>query len=193
MIHFIIYNTSTGIASQSGSAVELPDISIPGFDILQTEFEYDYKTSRVVDGNVITIPEKPSYTYEWVDDQWVDQTSILQLKTICIKEIDIEREKRNNLPIEYLQNTFDADFVAQRNISVWMTNIANGQNPPTGFVWRDFNNINHPADANFIIGLGNAVILRGTQLYQSSWIKKAEVEALTTAEAVKNYDVTTGW
>jgi hypothetical protein len=74
-----------------------------------------------------------------------------------------------------------------------MVNIAAGQNPPSGFVWRGYDNVNHPADAAFVVGLGNAITMRGTYLYQRSWIKKAEIDALTTPEDVKAYDVTAGW
>jgi hypothetical protein len=194
MTNYVIYNTSTGIVSQSGTALEIPDnVVIPGFAFLQTDIEYDYKTSRVVDGTIVTIPERPSPMHEWVNDAWVDQTPIAQLKKVTIIQVNRERERRNYLPINYSGNLFDADLEAQRNISAWMTNIAAGQNPPVGFVWRDYNNVDHAADAAFIIGLGNAVTLRGTQLYQTSWAKKAEIDALTTAEQVNNYDVNTGW
>lgn len=193
MINFVVYNTTTGLVSQSGSSLELPDLEIPGFAFLQTEFEYDYKTSRVVNGTVVTIPERPSPSHEWVNDGWVDQTPIPQLKQQSVSRINTERERRNYLPITYLGSQFDADATAQRNVSAWMVNVAAGQNPPTGFVWRGYDNVDHAADAAFIVGLGNAITLRGSYLYQRSWAKKAEVDALTTAEAVKAYDVTTGW
>jgi len=193
MINFVVYNTTTGLVSQSGASLELPDVEIPGFAFLQTEVECDYKTSRVVNGTVVTIPERPSLSHEWVNDGWVDQTPIAQLKQQSVSRINTERERRNYLPITYLSNPFDADATAQRNVSAWMVNVAAGQNPPTGFTWRGYDNVDHPADAAFIVGLGNAITLRGSCLYQRSWIKKAEVDALTTVEAVKAYDVTTGW
>ncbi len=193
MINFVIYNTATGLVSQSGTSLELPDVEIPGFAFLQTEAEVDYKTARVVNGEVVAIPERPSPSHEWVGNVWVDQTPVSKLKQQVVFGINSERERRNYLPIDYNGNPFDADETAQRNVSAWMVNIAAGQNPPSGFVWRGYDNVNHPADAAFVVGLGNAITLRGTYLYQRSWIKKAEVDALNTAAEVKAYDVTAGW
>lgn len=150
---------------------------------------------RVVDGDIVDIPEKPGLSYVWdsTKNDWEDTTPVPKLKDTKISEINVERERKNYLPIDYLGNPFDADATAQRNVSAWMVNIAAGQNPPTGFVWRGYDNVDHPADAAFIVGLGNAITLRGSYLYQRSWIKKAEVDALSTAAEVKAYDVTTGW
>jgi hypothetical protein len=62
-----------------------------------------------------------------------------------------------------------------------------------GFTWRDYYNQDHQADADWIRGLNVAITTRTSLVYQTSWQKKAEVESLTTAEAVKAYDVTLGW
>ena len=151
--------------------------------------------SKVVDNEIVDIPEKPGPSYVWDEtkNDWEDTTPVSGLKTIKLADINAERERRNLSPITYESVLFDADAEAQRNISAWMTNIAAGQNPPAGFEWRAYDNTNHPANAAFVVGLGNAVTLRGTYLYQRSWIKKAELAALTTAEDVRAYDVTTGW
>jgi len=150
---------------------------------------------RVVNDQILGIPERPGLSYVWdtANGVWEDTTPTPKLKAIKLSEINAERERRNLSPISYQNVLFDADAEAQRNVSAWMTNIAAGQNPPAGFVWRGYDNVDHPADAAFIVGLGNAITLRGTYLYQRSWIKKAEVDALTTSEDVKAYDVTAGW
>jgi hypothetical protein len=74
-----------------------------------------------------------------------------------------------------------------------MATLAAGQSIPPGFKWRAADNTNYPADAAFVNGLGTAMTLRGTLLYQASWAKKAEVDALATVAQVNSYDVTTGW
>jgi hypothetical protein len=120
-------------------------------------------------------------------------TPIEELKANKKEMINIERGKQNSNPIIYENIQFDADEIAQQNVSAWMSTLAGGGTLPSGFTWRSYDNQDIPVDANFINGLGTAMTLRGTQLYQTSWIKKAEVDALTTVEQVNNYDVTTGW
>ena len=193
----VTYKVSNGLVTGLSSGV--PDISTLYLDAGQAALEVseyiDIETSRVVNNQIVSIPKKPDYFYEWDNalEAWIDTRGISLLVQEKNLKINEERERRNHLPIDYDGNLFDADAEAQRNVSAWMTNVAAGQNPPTGFEWRGYDNTNHPADAAFVVGLGNAITLRGTYLYQRSWIKKAEVDALTTAEAVKAYDVTTGW
>jgi hypothetical protein len=118
---------------------------------------------------------------------------IEKFKADKIESINAERERRGVLPITFQGIEWDADEFSQRNISAWMASIAAGVAIPPGFTWRAADNTNHAADAAFINGLGAAITLRGTLLYQTSWGKKAEVAALTTVDAVKAYDVTAGW
>ena len=136
----------------------------------------------------------PSYPVAWsVTDGWIDLRSLAEVKAAKTEEINVERERRGILPITFQGIEWDADELSQRNISAWMASIAAGVAIPTGFVWRATDNTNHAADADFVNGLGAAITLRGTVLYQTSWGKKAAVNALTTVDAVKAYDVTAGW
>jgi hypothetical protein len=136
--------------------------------------------------------------HKWVPGTgWVDQRSeedaLAAEKALKHAEINAERERRNNLVIAYSGSDFDADLPAQRNLQAWMINIAAGVDVPDGFEWRDHYNVNHAANNAFVVGLGNAITMRGTLLYQVSWVKKAELEALTTIGAVESYDVAAGW
>lgn len=196
MQNYLFYRKDNGLVTQVGAAPaeEISLIYVPShLELLEVTQEVDYETSRVVNGAVVTIPKQPTPKHYWENDGWVDPTTVAELKEAKKVDVSIEREKQNSLPITYAGSQFDATPIAQRNVSAWMTNIAAGQNPPAGFVWRGYDNVDHPADAAFIVGLGNAITLRGTYLYQRSWIKKAEVDALTTSEDVKAYDVTAGW
>jgi hypothetical protein len=138
--------------------------------------------------------ERPSLRHQWdVQQGWVDQSTLPQVKADKTEAINVEREHRGVLPITFQGIEWDADDLSQRNVSAWMASIAAGVAIPPGFTWRAADNTNHPADAAFVNGLGAEITLRGTVLYQTSWGKKAEVEALTTVQAVKAYDVTVGW
>lgn len=109
---------------------------------------------------------------------------------------DAERERRGYLPITYAGALFDADAKAQRNISAWLVQVSSGTGLPAGFVWRDYDNNDHSCDAAFLSGLGGAITVRGTQLYQVCWAHKAEIERIAGTgdfDALLAYDVTAGW
>ena len=108
------------------------------------------------------------------------------------RQVDSLRDQKLTAPILYQGALFDADATAMRNISGWQAQIAAGLNPPAGFVWRDASNVDHPADATFINGLGAAITLRGSLLYQVAWAHKANIDALPD-HVVEMYDVTASW
>lgn len=111
--------------------------------------------------------------------------SLQQAKDRKNAEIDAERERRGALPVDYAGTQFDADATALRNVTGWQLQIARGMAIPSGFMWRDFNNVDHPCDAAFLDGLGAAITLRGTGLYQQAWTLKASVDAATTVPDVE--------
>jgi hypothetical protein len=198
MKQYAIYDNQTGVVltvtSQNGpvSSYLIPS----GCSALEVNDPVEPMAARVVNGEIISIPKKPSQYHVWQNDGWVDSRPIPTLAEEKEKkniDINIERERRGVLPILFAGIEWDADKTAQRNISAWMASIAAGVTIPTEFVWRATDNTNHPADAAFVNGLGASITLRGTLLYQTSWGKKAEVNALTTVDAVKAYDVTAGW
>jgi hypothetical protein len=199
MPNFVIYDLLTGLVQQSGyTSIEVAEMSLPeGLGVLETAEKVDHRTSRVVGESIEQIAPRPSLTHLWVDDGWVEQRTaeelLLEKQENLYLKIKVERERRNALPITYEGALFDADEKGQRNLTAWMVNIASGIPVPPGFVWRDYDNVDHPADAAFIVGLGNSVVLRGTLLYQTAWAKKAEVEAITSLAEVEAYDHTTGW
>lgn len=127
------------------------------------------------------------------EGRWIDNRPLEARRLEKLQLVNQERERRNLLPIEYAGSLFDADERGQRNVSAWMTNIAAGMALPPGFVWRDFNNVDHPADAAFVVGLGAAITVRGTVLYQAAWTKKAQLDAMTTAEEIAAFDPAQGW
>ena len=108
------------------------------------------------------------------------------------RQADALRDQKLTALIPYRGAMFDADATAIRNISGWQTQIAAGVTLPPGFVWRDADNIDHPADADFINGLGAAITLRGSLLYQAAWAHKANIDALPD-HVVEMYDVTASW
>lgn len=130
---------------------------------------------------------KPNYPAEWSNEsfEWIDLRTLAEVKAQQKAAIDAERVIRTFAPIEYAGATFDADETAMRNVSGWQTQIAAGSALPPGFVWRDATNVDHPADAAFVNGLGAAITLRGTLLYAQAWALKAAIDAAETPEAIE--------
>jgi Domain of unknown function (DUF4376) len=114
----------------------------------------------------------------------------LPLTTVKINaKVAIDKHRDDLISAGFLFNgaLFDTDPKALRNISYWHLQVNSGVVLPEGFAWRDANNIEHPADGEFIKALSLAITARGTQLYQASWQNKAAIDALTTVQDVVNY------
>lgn len=196
---YSIFDTATGLIKHSMSSSQ--PVYIPTADINELVVLKTYPKLMCLDetNTPQEVPPYPqstvnnTYTFDRTSWTWLNTTDITALKEPIKQKINLERERRNELPIQYQNIVWDADPQSQRNVSAWMATLAAGGTLPQGFVWRAADNVNHAADAAFVNGLGTAMTLRGTQLYQASWIKKAELDALTTVEAVNAYDVTTGW
>jgi hypothetical protein len=188
-------------SSQEFSYVQPGFVAVPSdhpdFGSISTGTHYVNNAGTIVKYSPELVAAKlarPSIRHTWdVHQGWVDQSTLTQVKADKTESINVERERRGVLPITFQSIEWDADELSQRNVSAWMASIAAGVTIPTGFTWRAADNTNHAADAAFVNGLGAAITLRGTLLYQTSWGKKAEVNALTTVDAVKAYDVTAGW
>ncbi len=106
------------------------------------------------------------------------QTDLIYLVNTLLK-INLEA------PITFNGNQFEPDV---GNLIVWKDLPT-----PEGFVWRDINNINHPADFAFVNGLLSAIANRNNSLYQLSWQHKEAIRQLVTVEEINSYDATTGW
>lgn len=172
-------------------------LDLPSIVISDTEFDFSAPHDDVMhyvdQGQLIRSEPRPNEFNEWswITKEWIP--SIDSAKSKKKDEVERERERRNQLPIAYAGAVFDADTTAMRNISGWQVQLAAGATLPTGFAWRDHYNINHPADADFVNGLGAAITTRGTQLYVAAWQHKANLDALTTVEEVIAYDLAQGW
>ena len=198
-LEYSVFNTATGVVKHSMTSSQ--PVAIPVANTSELVILKAYPKLMCLDSNN-TPKEMPAYpegisnntyTFDRTTWTWLNSTDIAALKTAVKEKINLERERRNQLPIEYENIEWDADPQSQRNVSAWMATLAAGESLPEGFQWRAADNTNHQADAAFVNGLGTAMTLRGTLLYQTSWAKKAQVDAMTTVELVNQYDVTTGW
>jgi hypothetical protein len=191
---FVSYSNITGLYTGCASSAEFIQTAET------TVFENQPNPENYYLDEALTLQpltaQKPSkfHVFNRATNTWeISQIFLPQVKRDKITQINKVREKLLNEPISYQGSLFDCDELSQRNIQAWLITINAGTNPPVGFVWRDYNNQYHAADAEFVRGLNNVIVARGTLIYQTSWTKKAEIDALTTVEQVNNYDVNTGW
>jgi hypothetical protein len=68
--------------------------------------------------------------------------------------------------------------------------ILNGGNLPPGFIFRDYNNVNHVITGSDIIQMGVKMLGFLSAVYQASWIHKAHIEAIHDPIATQEYDFT---
>lgn len=192
MTIFTVIDESTREVLFSGSADEPHMLAGDGKSVIEG-VAHESGAYLTIEGDRVPIPTKPSNSHEW---DWTSKTWVPNIdgaRLLRKVEIESERERRGYLTIQHAGSAFDADAKAQRNISAWQAQIAAGVSIPSGFVWRDANNVDHPADAAFVNALGEAITVRGTMLYQAAWTHKAAIAALSTVEDILAYDITTGW
>lgn len=107
--------------------------------------------------------------------------------------VDAERDRRAGQPVLYKGHLFDAGAVSLAAIRGWQAQIAAGSPVPADFVWRDANNISHPAGAEFINGLGAALSVLDFKLRKAAWAHKQAIRALSIVSDVDAYDMSHNW
>ncbi len=200
---YALYDPVTRLITQRGTCPAGMAPSIDGLSVVELSAEQfdalDVLASFVNDEGAVeayapivasrraTVPTTPA-RWDHAAGEWIDLRDLTQAKADRKAAIDAEMERRKSEPIEYAGSLFDADRTARENVAGWQTQLGAGVALPEGFVWRDAANVDHPADAAFVNGLGAAITLRGTVLYATAWALKAAVDAAMTAaevEAVK--------
>lgn len=88
-------------------------------------------------------------------------------------------------------NPWNCDSVSRQNIiGVIVMAMLNGGQLPPGFVFRDYNNVNHVITGPDIIAMGVKMLGFLSGVYQASWAHKSQIEAMTDPIAVQEYDYT---
>lgn len=119
--------------------------------------------------------------------------TLIDFKEIRKKEINNYRDSLLKKPILFNNTYFDTDSRSLMNLSYWHLQLNSGKELPEGFVWRDFYNIDIPANSEFIKDLSLAITEKGTNIYKTSWIHKANIDNLSSFEEVKNYNIEENW
>lgn len=155
------------------------------------------------DGTQYVRPAKPSDFHDWssITEAWVPDYGRVQ--SHLHRELDRERERRNQLAIEVVGVMYDGNNTAQTNLKNKIEEVRSRIElgiamPAELLVWRDANNQTHSwTDINsyyqFLQTYAIALADRGTGLYIKMWQHKANIAALEDIDAILAYDVTQGW
>jgi len=154
--------TASIAAYYDASSIPTPNIEVSEVD-WQTALDNGY---NYVDATTNTLSTKDFRTFT-------------ELQVVKKQEIKASYNSANQLDIDYMSTTFQADKASQDLI----TGILAGGAVPSGFTWRDNTqpaNVDVPMTLAEFQGLSQAIVARG----QVNWIKyqglKAQVDLATT-------------
>lgn len=87
-------------------------------------------------------------------------------------------------PIAYLGTTFQADKASRELLTDVL--VAAGFVMPTGFMWRDANNVATLVEGALLQGLATTILMRGQPLY---WAKTAHKDAINACLTDEDLDL----
>lgn len=114
-----------------------------------------------------------------------------------MEEVNTLRDSWAMSHFSYDGHRWDCDEKGMKNIEG--TNTAAillaqaSQTLPVDFVFRSKDNINVPANAAYMAGMGLALFAFRSDCYLASWIHKYMISQCATLQAVTDYDITVGW
>ena len=137
----------------------------------------------------------PSYPCNWCPrtETWQDARGIDELLSAKLIEIEKERDRRLNAPIEFSEISVDADPNSQLNITTKLRELVVAEElgvaiSAEDLFWRDSNNQNQVFNSvkemkTWLQGLIGAISARTTAIYSWSWqMKQKAREAKDKAE-----------
>lgn len=145
-------------------------------------------------------PLAPTPYHRW---DWASRTFVPDLpaaKAAVRAQVDERRAWLSYQPIDFMGANFDADAIARERISGCNLRLLRGDGLPAGWLgWRDADNVMRWTSAteaqvqDYLRGLSTAIENREQYLLIKAWTKKAQIDALTSVEAVVAYNVEAGW
>ena len=192
-----------GFPDQVIVAAQAPDGFVPGPDVddpIEVHTKGYWLTSDGI-WQQLGAPPSPNYRIDQINKVWVPDYDRVQSQ--ISRQLDQERNRRNQYDIEVNGVMFDGNNTAQTNLKSKIEEVRNRIElgiamPAELLVWRDANNQTHNwADIQsyyqFLQSYAIALADRGTRLYMKMWQHKAVIAALTDVDAIVGYDVTANW
>lgn len=195
-MNYSVYRTSTGEILWSGAcmdedyeALHIPAGAEKAPIGSSAPTQYFCKTA----GCAVDFEEPPTrfHVWDWSEQVWKPDVAgaIAELK----REVDTLYAEKSQRPVVYEGHAFDAGDASRAAILSWAVCVSGGGQLPPGFVWRDAQNFNHPADAQFVTGLSNLLALHTTAARTVAWSHKLAISQLTNLQALLDYQIGTGW
>ena len=191
-VHTLVYSTQGKPLMMMKGVLE--DLNYPlehaGSLVVDLEDNQTIDNLYVLEGGVHKKPPAPTpyHEWDWTSLCWAMPLEALdKAKTEKKAEVSKAKTAATYKPIFYQGHLFDADEVSQSKIFAWTMQINNGATIPDGFVWRDSSNVNHPADASFMLGLRTTLLLRDSYLANQSWQYKAYIDTLSSIDEVLGF------
>ena len=192
-----------------GFRVRFIETSVEDIELMNGYY-YDLEAEELV-----SLPAKPSEGYIWdgVTKSWVvDEENLVLINKRLKLTVDRIRENKEISTIPYDDKNLDADAEAIKNINGKLQELQAKEAlslpiDVNSLFWRDADNIIHSwedvaAYKTWLQGLIIAIAERTSNLYQISWTKKAEIDAILENETLPNeeklqnllsYDINAGW
>jgi len=110
------------------------------------------------------------------------------------REINALRAQKTEGGIVFKGNAFDSSKKSRCNLTAVAARLAStGDTLPDGFVWRSSDNQNISMTKEEVLAFHSTMTDWIYNNYKASWEHKEALNALTTIEAVEDYDIRKGW
>ena len=160
------------------------------------------ETHWVLNGSVVAYRSDnykniPPYPCNWCPrtETWHDARGIDELLSAKLIEIEKERDRRLNAPIEFSEILVDADSNSQLNITTKLRELVVAEElgvviAAEDLFWRDSNNQNQVFNSvkemkTWLQGLIGAISARTTAIYSWSWAQKEKIRSSTSKEELE--------
>jgi len=110
----------------------------------------------------------------------MDELEFITNKQVTLQRVEIDYNNANELNIDYMKTTFQADKKSQDLI----VSVLSAGSVPTGFYWIDKANAQIPMTYTQLQGLSGAVLARGQANFAKLQRLKAKVKSAKTQTAL---------
>jgi hypothetical protein len=132
------------------------------------------------DGKIDWQDGQPTFTQSSIDAE-VTKLTFNKVVANKIKELESDYISKNQVPIEYMGTTFQADYKSQDIISRVLT----AGSVPADFYWLDITNAKIPMTYAQLQGLAMALLERNQVNFDNLQTQKSAINKATTVEQVQ--------
>lgn len=209
MQHYVVYLIGTGEIIMSSTVPDgmSPSTTIPGAATAVTPHAIDGDTHRVDlnTGNISAysgdgVKRKRSntngrgFTWDPATEDWIDERPLNDVRADVLARLRNKRDALLEGGFTWDGSEFDSDTAVSqpRLLGLFATAISGGI-PASGYPWRLKDNSWRVLSAADAIAVWRAFQSNMASLFAAFAVHEATVTALTSADALRAYDVEAGW